>query len=207
MTDLRARLTALREEMRELMRDADGSISKVTVGRWQIELDAILASLPAEQEPIEMPNLRQPLETSAAESWRVERDRQQTSSAAAPRRQQAETPACEHDIGEYGCPTCEPQAETPITDEQVTTFTPMMWATMSEDERYTEYIRVRKLAATPHEAPGHTALLTALLEKIESALTRLDKECYGVVDRSWAFDELLHLRRDIREALTIHGGN
>ena len=35
-----------------------------------------------------------------------------------PRRPQAETPACEHDIGEYGCPKCEPQAETPVDDEK-----------------------------------------------------------------------------------------
>ena len=79
MTDLRARLTALRDALRAA--DEDWAAT---------EIDAILASLPAEPEPIEMPNLRQPLETSAAESWRVERVRQQTASAADPKRQQAE---------------------------------------------------------------------------------------------------------------------
>ena len=89
--DLSAKLAALRDELTFL---ALNSACPEGIRRWRIKIAAekaglILASLPAEQEPVEMPNLRQPLETSAAESWRVERVRQQTASAADPKRQQA----------------------------------------------------------------------------------------------------------------------
>ena len=35
----------------------------------------------------------------------------------------------------------------PKEDEQVTTFTPLLWVSMTDDQKYEEYIRVRRLAS------------------------------------------------------------
>ncbi len=44
--------------------------------------------------------------------------------------------------------------ELAATEETVTTFTPIAWVSMTDEQRYEEYIRVRKLAATV--APSET---------------------------------------------------
>ena len=102
--DLSARLTALREAL--LLADEDWAAT---------ELDAILASLPAEQEPRCCCGHTEFSHSFKTGTCQEEWCRCNTFQAAAPR---PETPVCEHDIGEYGCPKCEPQAETPVDDEK-----------------------------------------------------------------------------------------
>lgn len=39
--------------------------------------------------------------------------------------------------------------------EPVSTYTPMLWVTLNEDEKYAEYIRVRTLLSSLQEYVGH----------------------------------------------------
>ena len=79
------------------------------------------------------------------------------------------TPAIERDNLKRENERLKAQIEQARTEkERVTTYTPILWATLSEDERYAEYIRVR------------TALAQARTEK--KALAFLEREGYRRCD-------------------------
>lgn len=79
--------------------------------------------------------------------------------------------------------------------EKVTTFTPMMWALLSDDERYAEYVRVRE--ALSASRPSSRNLVAEVREIVKRDLR--DSECVTAIE-NWCDSFLSASRPSVPES-------